>query len=448
MRNPLLATFLPLVLVAPAGAATVTVSKGGAIPTIQQGIDAASAGDTVEVQAGVYQENVTIVASKVGLRLVGLGGTGAVVIEARPAGGAAAGPGVQVDADDVRIVGIVVQNAREPNFGEPGSGFRVTADGFFAQKCVARGCTPAGFEFEGTGKPRLKKCSTLGGTSGVLLTSATDAQLSKCSLRAHDLDAVILDGCAGVTIRGCRFLAINGSGIATGTNGNSNVRVSKCRLQQCTSSAIVLSDGSPLIVEKNRIRECEGAIEVFEAAVARVRGNIVDGTQDNTSLLVDACGDAIVENNSIRRAAIGPYSVQDSIEMRVRNNEAIECAVTDDFVFECDSAGGVFTGNRVRDCVGIGFAVLKGDCDLSDNLVSGIFGDDGIFVDASAANTLLEDNSVRGSGAEGLDHRGQNSIVRNNSFLKCRLDLTNSGTAQFKANVFKTGGENVPAEID
>src|SRR6478672_9448042 len=50
--------------------AAVTVSVGcgaGSLPTIQSAVDAASAGDTVQVCAGSYAEQVTVPAAKTGL---------------------------------------------------------------------------------------------------------------------------------------------------------------------------------------------------------------------------------------------------------------------------------------------------------------------------------------------------------------------------------------------
>jgi len=57
LRIPLAAALLALALPAGAGAATITVSPG---QKIQEAVNAASPGDTIEIRAGVYTENVTV----------------------------------------------------------------------------------------------------------------------------------------------------------------------------------------------------------------------------------------------------------------------------------------------------------------------------------------------------------------------------------------------------
>ncbi len=102
---------LPLVLGAPAAAATWCVNPagtGGCMKTIGAAVAAAAAGDSVEVAAGTYKESVTIGQS---LNLFGAG-PASTIIDATGLGN-----GINVDGLDnpklsaVTISGFTVQNA-------------------------------------------------------------------------------------------------------------------------------------------------------------------------------------------------------------------------------------------------------------------------------------------------------------------------------------------------
>jgi pectin methylesterase-like acyl-CoA thioesterase len=61
-------------LMSPLLASAATLNVPGSYPTIQSAVTAAASGDTIQVAAGTYNENVDLTAGgKAGLQLVGAG---------------------------------------------------------------------------------------------------------------------------------------------------------------------------------------------------------------------------------------------------------------------------------------------------------------------------------------------------------------------------------------
>jgi Right handed beta helix region len=112
-----------LVLAAPAGAWTRDVHPG---ESIQAAIDAANPGDTINVAAGVYHENLTITKDGINLRGEGASAAGTVLTP-----GATPTPSICTDPESGAVNGICVAGELNPQTGEPGRPVQgVTIKGF------------------------------------------------------------------------------------------------------------------------------------------------------------------------------------------------------------------------------------------------------------------------------------------------------------------------------
>lgn len=177
-----------------------------AFATITNAVSHASAGDTIEVAPGSYDETVTV--NVANLTIIGTGGRGAAYIEPSTAGA----EGMQVTADDVTLINIGVA-------GESTSSYALNAN------AVSR--------FRGY------SCKFEGPTGTVVLLNGTatdqvaDALFDDCEFAWGGSGIVFDDSAYGyptqVFVQNCRFHNLTAAGIGEATGGGVvNLEVKNC----------------------------------------------------------------------------------------------------------------------------------------------------------------------------------------------------------------------------
>ncbi|MCC7173352.1 MAG: right-handed parallel beta-helix repeat-containing protein [Planctomycetes bacterium] len=474
---------------ASAFAATITVSPRGAITTIQGGIDAAVAGDTVLVKAGTYHENVTISATA-GLVLKA---KGKVILDARPNGATGSGSAITIASSDAVVVeGFTIQHAASDGMGDLGRGVIASGSiGVTVRKCTFIDC--ADFAVQVTGvSARVDNCKVLGGGGGVNIIG-NGFSVTKTTVREVDDDGIRVNGLLGL-VQSCTIAGTSaGQGIHLTGQG---CVVEKCLISRTASEGVLASNDSNLI-QKNVLRDIDDqGIHAIAADSMQILSNTITGTTDE-AILIDGA-DAIVQKNKVadfRTAGIAVEGSAFTIKQNTLSGGGINTAginvstaagggtieknsvadvrdggivveatagttqILKNVVQRCGAAGSsairvagnasIVDGNKVKDGAGDGISISSDTVLVQNNVVTNN-GLDGIDVNSIGADgTQLVANSVTGNGAEGIENNGTNTVCTNNVAKNNRTDVGNDGMfLTFTGNVFFTGGIGFVPEID
>ena len=335
-----LAALLALCFADKASAVTVNVCPTGAVKTVQDGVNAAVAGDTVSVCAETFREQVVIAKS---LKLVGAGTAQTTIILPRPV----------ANSQDVVTV--------------DGAGVNVEISGF-----TIKGLAPSA------------ECAPLGTVytlSGVYVRGGANANI-------HDN---VITGMRGDPLDGCQ----KGSGIRVGraastTAGTATITNNTITDYQKTG-IIVDGAGSAATITGNTITGvgptdviAQNGIQISRSAVATVSGNRVSGNRYTGSgtlstglLLYGSLGKVTVSTNTFTGNDVGVSVTQ----VLPPPGEATSLRTNT-----------ISGGNFGISVAGPTTAVL-----IEQNKITGA-SDTGIDVDADAAG-----NFFRGNAASGAD---------------------------------------------
>lgn len=374
--------------------------------TIQEAVDAASAGDTIKVKAGTYEENVLVDKQ---LTILGANPRLSSALDATKASivdpvdnGAAGSPafGFNLQANDIAIKGFTIGelDAATDADGTVGINTSVSFSGYTIANNVIQN-----------------------NTFGISLNTSTDAgaQLTRVS---HN---VIRDNNAGFGVQ-----AASGNGIYS-DQGARNVRIAANTFSgQQNEDVIFVAPTAPqtnINVQHNALNDSSG-IFFINVANSKIQGNVVQKSFANAIELAGGNEDVVVRNNKLVDVGTDGYNgiflhdnfaVGENSGIRIQNN-TITGAGLSGIVIRA-SSNNTIRGNHVTGSVGF---------DLSDPTWG-----NGISLEGATNNTVahntLRDNAASGirADADSVDNFFTNNYAKGNDVFDYNDLSTGSGTA-------------------
>ena len=410
-----------------AGAATLRVPQDHA--TIQAAVDAASDGDTIVVQRGVYFENV-ISNGKHRLRFVGK----KAIWDGAPDG--SKDQCLNATGDGITVQGFRLRNGS----------VRIVGDDATVTRCVIRSADETAVEISGRSATVTK--NTLRGCYEGVEISGDDATVAKNTVTNMDDSGIDVRGDRAEVARNQVRVIEDGEGIYV---RGDDAEIVRNKILNTDGSCIEVS-GDDAVVERNRCTASE------DSALLYVYGDRFRVVANRVSLAVDdsdgmeltaPTGGGLVERNLISDV------VEDALELSgndvtFRNNRILYSGSEDDEGFAISGHRNVLVGCQAIGCEGDAFDV-SGDgntlerCKAVDALEDGF--------DISGVGNTLVSCTARNCDAEGLDNEGTGTIVRGGAFVGCGIDIAcdedaGASFATFAPRSFRTGGEHTQPRID
>jgi hypothetical protein len=432
------ALWLSFAAAPPGSAATVVVSKNGPLQTVQAGIDAAFAGDTVVIKAGTYFGNATIGSAKTGLTLKG---SGKVVLDARGPGGAELGPGITVAATGVTIRGLTIRNAAALG-GVPGDGIRIDAVACVVSDCIVTGCEDDGVEAR-SADCEILDCAFVSNNRGVRGQSSDRLRIVGCTFRGND-NSIDLDDSDDVLIQEA---SIKDSGVGDVMRSATSNRLTVRKVKLSDAGQIGDFSGDDLLIEDVVGRRIGGGV--------RISGNTAIVRDLDLVDLHDACAgvDLRAPNSTISNVRCVDASTHaifvDELATHCQIDDvvAIRSGTIDDppFLVEGDDAS--LTDCSIVRCPTDGFSIIAARVHLT-RCVARQCAFDGFDVPNDANEAVLEDCVATQCLGEGIEISSLDV-----SLIRCiakqnRIDFANDGVLLLADVDFVTGGATFQPEID
>jgi parallel beta-helix repeat protein len=432
LRHALSAAVL-LLAAAPLRADTLKVPSDD-FATIQSAIDAAAAGDVVQVSKGIYAENLVIATA--GITLKGKGAT----INGRYLGSC-----IVVEADDVRVESLTLANGGLPPGadGAASGGLLATGDGLVLSKLIVRACDEFGILLAGTGTIQQCQVDACAG-DGIIAntvdpTGPTLTVLSKNKVTRCDGGMLLDDGPFTVQKNTCE------------QNEGVGLQV---------SIPVPIGDGEAVsgsTVTKNTLRDNGGAgLHISQLAPVELGVNVDKNTIEDNGLgasfegfFIFAVGNTIQDNR-------GDGLVVSASSCEVTGNKIRGNGVRGLVLAAADAAddGGPPQGlntvqeNTLQDNGSDGLQVLSSANLILDNTAKDNLGD-GIDVGLTADDNVLDGNKAMGNEHDGIDNTGVGTVLIDN---QCKnnggADIAGAGDGTGTVDAKLSSGNTVGDDSD
>jgi parallel beta-helix repeat protein len=389
---------------------------GLGITTLQQALDAATAGDTILLAAGVHFGNAQVT-GKAGLRVRGVS-TAKTILDAAPNAPTASGPALVVDdCDGFELERVTVRHARAAT----GSGAGIViqdSDQVRLDRVLVVDCEEAGVVITGN-FASLSQCE-IAGCEGGIDVAGDFVTVTKTTVRNDRLRGIgILGSDVTVTKSTVRSIRVGGGISIIGERPT----VTKCRVEAILAddSSAISTTGSDPDLAKNTIRDAFNGLFVVYGANGLVTGNVIE----------DCAG------SGIRFGAVAH-------DLDVRNNVVRRCGTNGAAAVWIDGDAQVLTNNLVQDCAANGFVVFSSNCVLRKNRAERC-GKDGFNVEALVVGTTFDGDVALGNHGEGFENSGDATILLKNTAKQNRAEFANDGTLGVTSgNSFATAGAPTP----
>lgn len=374
-RSGAVAVVSALLSAASAHGAVICVDPGDPAcqATVQGGVNAAAAGDTVEIASGLYFEAVTIPAGKDGLILTGKGTIDPHSVMPDP--NEPFPPAIMVESANVTIAGLSIQNGNANGIHGTAlaSGLKITkvtvrgphddcigvdADNAAISACVLNGCGGRAIDIAGN-----------------------NAVLTKNKVDNCDSDCILVEG-TGARVEGNKVTLALADCVQVRGDG---ATVSKNNIANCGSDGVeVVGDNAILTSNKTRAADRGVVVQGDQASVSK---NKVIGTEsDGFRIRCAPCTGGMIIKNKVD-VVIGDDDCFSISADGTDPNEPNEPSTPSGLIIE---------GNSASTCADAGFEVFGHSITLRNNTAKKSGGDEGEegFDIRGTAHTLEGNKSI------------------------------------------------------
>ncbi|MBL8769298.1 MAG: right-handed parallel beta-helix repeat-containing protein, partial [Planctomycetes bacterium] len=433
-----------------AHAANVVVQKNGQYPTIQAGINAAGAGGTVTVKAGVYEETPNIASSLDGLTLKA---SGVVIIDARLANGSPDGQGLTIQGDDVVVRGFTIRHASSAGAGKPGAGVHVKGVRARLEKLRIVNAADYGVYIEQPDAV-VKSCRFEGCTYGVLAAPGAKLHAENNVIEGATASGILANG-DDIVIRKNTISSggqgINVSGSRPRVELNTIRRIDTIAIQVGFADAVIRgnkitgvfaggainSSGDNAEITSNTITDVRSDGVYVSGMNAVIAKNKITGIGSFEDAIYVSGGGALIESNVLNDiGGNGIYAF--SANSIAKKNVASRCGRVSSSSSAFYFGGTSFDviGNTAKNCHGDGFRLSLQQSEVIGNTAIGN-AVDGFDMDVLG---MVSNNVALKNWGEGFRLGNANMQFKNNVAKNNRIDIAATAVPQsFQANAYGTG---------